>query len=309
MPKRTMLMGVPGHVFEVPAPLTGASVSDNSDVDVRELANGGRKVYRKPVTYQTFNLNWKGTREELAPIRDLYNRRYGYPHFWMEPINAEPGGNLLPMRWSVGSQIAYMMNGKNNARLVADGQYGETIYTYLDAGAVRYGGQEIGNDGPYPQVMIPVNPGKPVYLGAEVFLEYPENILGILSVVGHKVHAHYTPNGNNWEELYVMEGALSGSVEVLSVVNSYNYDFIGIVIAPITDYVSEESDDLLPGYVTLKALELSNTKYEDSPEGTIRPGYGISAVMPTSAYDGTLVSNALNRSNYTLELTEVDTFA
>ena len=299
MPKRTMLMGVPGHVFEVPAPLTGASVSDNSDVDVRELANGGRKVYRKPVTYQTFNLNWKGTREELAPIRDLYNRRYGYPHFWMEPINAEPGGNLLPMRWSVGSQIGYMLNGIYSPRSGKVSASGDTWDLIQDPGWVTlFAADQISYSVsvPSPRTVIPVSPGETYFFAIEC--ESSEDASEWSGVI---VSGHNKVTGD-WDYLNYFQNSTLESVEVLSKVSSYTYDFIGVGF-DLTNYLGDSSNI---SYLSVKSMELSTTRFEESPLREIRPGSGFSAVIPTNTYDGTITSNKLNRVNYSLELSEVD---
>ena len=280
-----MLAGVVGHVAGVPHPLSGASIADNSDSEIRELLSGGRSSWRAPITYQTLSLSWRSTRESLKHLRDLYNRRWGGPgHFWIVPPNAEEDGNLLPMRWSVGTQLAHALNGLGRA------------YVIESSGAsVLYGGPEWNNaqtQGLLPRMQIIVEPGNEYYFGGILSSNGLSASQGVI-VDGHKTSS----DSNTWTRLLTLRSSTTAGQPVLTKAQSLDYDFLRISFAMPASTVAS---------LTISSIELSKIDYMTSEDRAIRPGTGLGAVQLTSQLDGSILSNKINRVSYSADFTEVE---
>ena len=278
-----MLAGVVGHVDGVPHPLSGASVSENSDLDVRELISGSRRVFRAPVPYQTLNFSWRSDRNSLRHLRDLYTRRWGGAgHFWIVSPTMEEDGNILPMRWSVGHQLAHVLDGLGNPKVSGTSAtiYGSSAWSYATAG------------GWAPSIQFIVEPGKPYWFGFSGSAKGLNSNNGIV-VSGHRIGTAET----SWEQLGVFRSSTVQATPVLTKAQSVNFDFIRVSISMPAS---------TSGELTVNAMELSNIDYSTSEGGTIRPGSGLGAVQMTSVLDGNILSNKIDRMGYSADFTEVD---
>lgn len=279
-----MLAGTVGHVKGVPHPLTGAGIGDNSDSEIRELLSGARTSWRAPVTYQTLSLSWKGTREALSHMRDLYNKRWAGPgHFWITPPDVEEDGNLLPMRWSVGHQLAYVLNGLGRPQIsqgAAIIKGGPDWASALSAGSM-----------PYFQAIV--EPGTPYYFG----MIGSSN--GLTSDQGVVVQAHRSNAAASvWETLGTFRTSTGASaMRVLSEAQSADYDFIRLGFNMGMSSLTS---------LSITALELSHIDYGTEEEATLRPGTGLGAVQFTSNLEASIISNKINRKGISAELTEVE---
>lgn len=284
MTKSVMLAGTVGHVKGVPHPLTGAGFSDNSDTEVRELLSGARTSWRAPVTYQTLTLSWKGTRESLSHMRDLYNRRWGGPgHFWIVSPDVEEDGNLLPMRWSVGHQLAYVLNGLGRVKILES--------TAVIRGGSDWSGALSSKTLPYCQILV--EPGTPYYFGML------GTSAGLTSTQGVVVQGHLKgASETQWETLGTFRSSTgTNATPVLTKAQSLNYDFlrIGINIGMSTSTS-----------ISISALELSHVDYGTTPDKEIRCGTGLGAVQFTSNLESSIVSNRIDRKSISAELVEVE---
>lgn len=105
-----MYFGVPGNIQEIPAPKSGMGFDSNTDVEVTNLVNGGRSVYRAPTAYKTFNMTWQTSSDRLRHLIDLYNGQFGPGPFYISDPTANQE-NVLPARWSSSWQLAHQSNG------------------------------------------------------------------------------------------------------------------------------------------------------------------------------------------------------
>lgn len=105
-----LYFGLPGNIQEIPAPKSGMGFDSNTDVEVTNLVNGGRSVYRAPTAFKTFNMTWQTSSDRLRHLIDLYNGQFGPGPFYItDPaVNQE---NVLPARWASSWQLAHSANG------------------------------------------------------------------------------------------------------------------------------------------------------------------------------------------------------
>lgn len=105
-----LYFGVPGNIQEIPAPKSGMGFDSNTDVEVSNLVNGGRTVYRAPTAFKSFNMTWATSSDRLRHLIDLYNGQFGPGPFYItDPaVNQE---NVLPALWANSWQLAHVANG------------------------------------------------------------------------------------------------------------------------------------------------------------------------------------------------------
>ena len=54
--------GPQGHMVEIPAPLSGMGFDLERDVTTSELVSGERSVYRTPLGFKSFSMDWLNPR-------------------------------------------------------------------------------------------------------------------------------------------------------------------------------------------------------------------------------------------------------
>lgn len=277
-----MLAGTVGHVAGVPHPQANAGLTFNSDMTTREMLSGQRMMYRAPTTYQSMNLSWKCSSQHLAHLFDLYEMRWGTPHFWIQSPFLTEEDNILPLRWSVGHQLAHVLNGLGEPSIS-----GNTVKIVGGVGWSYALGQGFG-----PSVQFIVDPGKPYYFGMTGTSTGLTATQGVV-VYGHKIG---TPE-STWARLGTYRATTTVGAQVLTKAQSLDYDFLKVAI---------ELPSSRSGSLTISAMELSQIDFSTTKEKAIRRGKGIGAVQMSSELGGSILSKVIDRIGFSADLMEVD---
>lgn len=119
-------------MVKIPAPSSGMGFDLNRDVTTSELVSGGRSVYRTPLGFKSFSMNWSGGTENLGTFMDIFEGVYGNGPFYILDPRSE-GQNQLPARWASCWQLGHLANGwgqpkvSQNANLTPEGL--EVLFT------------------------------------------------------------------------------------------------------------------------------------------------------------------------------------
>lgn len=271
-------VGYPGRIFELPAPSSGMGFSNNTDVEVTELDSGGRFVYSKPTSYQSFNMSWRSTTPALQPLIDMYNKRYGRKPFYLQDLRGGEG-NILPARWAYSWQLGAVF-GAYGSPVVDNG--GDN-----DLPSVTFNGNAFDNHNPSVTVML--IPGKDHYLA-------PFGEASTLSTGSRVQYTKFNKNTRVWEAGGTVAPIRNGSdapTKVCTAAQTDTYDFIRISLK------------LTSSYMTLYHMDLSTTDYRSS-ENFLRPAVGLGGLEFTNELGGDLTMLRAQRIGLSVDITEVE---
>lgn len=153
-----MMFGPVGRQVEVPWPLSGMGSDVNLVTETTPLLSGEQAVYRAPVSYKTYNMNWKSSSAKLQPFIDVYSGVYGNgPYYITDPVAAIEGNNLLQAKWAAPYMLAHTGNGWGYPTVAGQSNTPESLQVTFSGDA------DYPSDFPAPAV-VPVIPAKPLYL-------------------------------------------------------------------------------------------------------------------------------------------------
>lgn len=275
---KCLYVGMPGRVFEIPAPASGMGFTHDVTAFNTRLDGGGRAIDRAPVSLKAFNMSWRDSHPKLQPLIDLYNQRYGRKPFYMhDPTMVK--GNMLPPRWAYCWQLPYIMHGQGQPILVP-----ESESTYPTA--------EFTGNGWFfnrPALKIMLKPGYNYRLKA--FGDVPGS-----AGTGIRVRKHHKDTG--WETTpTVVQPSPSQSdapTVVVTASESQHYDFVELSL-------NVDSGDVM----RLWHMDFSGEDYR-SAENPMRPGEGVGALKFTSAVDGELIMRRNMRVGMSADFEEVE---
>lgn len=160
MVAKTMLFGPIGRQVAVPWPESGMGADNNLTTETTDLLTGEQAVWRAPLTYKSYNMNWNGGSDALQPLIDVHAGLYGQgPYYISDPVANIQGNNLLPFKWASCYLLSYAVNGWGNptvtSQLVTPEQQ-QVNFTY-----------QTGDPDECPKnICVPCVPGQPLYYKA-----------------------------------------------------------------------------------------------------------------------------------------------
>lgn len=257
--------------------------TNSNDIEVTPLVSGGRAVYRAPLTYKTFSMNWTTSAAKLQHIIDCYNGQWGSGALYVTDPTASDL-NVLPARWSLGWQLAYQANGWCRpyvSKIVpgADSKYvmatnRQAVFTQAASGTV-----------PVEAVLRTrtiKEPGKPYYLTLNG---------SATGGAGIRVRGYNLSTGV-WD--------------TITTVTTFGASVL-LVAAATATYSLLELDFYMPlgSTMTIRGMALSAVDYAASTSTTLPVGEGLGPIQFSGEAGSTLQSKVIDRVGLSLDFVEV----
>jgi hypothetical protein len=312
-----MLFGPIGRQVEVPWPLSGMGSDVNLYTETTDLLSGEQAVYRAPVTYKTYNMNWKTGSEKLQPLIDMYAGVYGTgPYYMTDPIAGVQGNNLLPAKWAAPHLLAHTSNGWCDPVVTAQSNTPESkqiTFTYNADDPADY---------PKP-IIVPVIPGQPLYFAlwgsrtgsaqVKVYRYYRSSQSWV------QIGLTYVPTLTNDAPSNVVSQALAddGDVAAIKIVpyvpagSTLTLQHIDLAVNDYrnyTPYLYGLDPGLLPSGGLYPGMTLFPSSQFGQTVGTgtmFRSGKGVGPVQFTGNAGGKLDSVTVDRIGLSLDISEV----
>jgi len=286
-----MKIGPLGRMVEIPQPDSGMGFNREADFEVSELVGGGRMVERAPVTFGTFNMSWKGGRsglsKNLQPLIDLYNG--GISNGTDDALYMiDPGvkdDNILPPYWASAWQLAHVANGV--FRPTVQTMTGDPKYPSRKVARFTLGtSQSPVMMSKLISINVPLSPGRLPYL----------KVWGTRTATsGIDVRLRTAVNGM-WSSPVRYAPTTSTTAAPTAIMTALNaesdlYDAVKLSVA------LDASSELSLGHIT---LGYTNDTAASFPHGT-----GVGPLQFSSALQGTLDSQTIDRIGLSVDLTEL----
>ena len=319
---KTMLFGPIGRQVQVPWPLSGMGSDVNLYTETTDLLSGEQAVYRAPVTYKTYSMNWKTSSQKLQPIIDVYSGVYGKgPYYITDPVAAVQGDNLLPAKWAASHQLAHICNGWHSPVVSPQTYSGGSTNTPEGLQVKFTYDPDYPTEFPKP-IVVPIVPGQPMWL--KVWGNYS-------GTAGINVYRYFRSTGawslqQNYKPTYTNDAPSSVctqaqadagdmlAVKLVPVVTSGNTLTVQHIDLAVNDYrtytpyIYNLDPGLLPSYGLRPGMTLfpSSTTSQFAGTGTMfRSGKGTGPVQFTGNVGGKVDSVTVDRIGLSIDISEV----